>query len=591
MAPSSRNKTKQSNERPGSRKRTRREIDHEKLQQYGIDLPDINGLPVTLIPLHVQAIKSTLASIKHDHTHAALIPKNNHHGGDDMQNHNLRLLEQAARSSRQHQSASSSSSLLENLLDRVQQATDETDQQQDTEAQQAKEERTNKRNDAVQTWLQALRREIQKDDRIPVATMTHFWESAVDHKRISARRTVLFLAGSLLQKSAVARQWLLETHYEESFAKWLDAVVVLQEQTNNATNNSRAFRLWQREAYRWITQLLDEGHGGLYPRLVVARQRLDQECPGIAEDPDVHEAFVHLQNMTTWRSWRDMAMQHAEEEQTRVHRLLEACHGCVDVLVPSVVTRNNTTTPAGRNHDIHPNDLGASTTEQAKDDPNTHQDQSNIRNTDENDGSNDDSDDEEDISWEDGEDENDYLDPAQHQDAVERTLQAMQSTRVMEEGAIQIDWNIPRTDTEQGRRTREETEEVKQAKLRLNKCIHFLSNRHLPRLAHWVDGLTKADSLKTIPETGAMMELDDGEKQHRKDVSDKLMALKTRISSTISMAKRLGVDLKESLGRPSGALPHVTRTAAPATVQVSRESHRVAPRRVVIRYSNRETRN
>ena len=50
-----------------NKKRKRRQ---EKLQQYGIDLPEIPGVPVEIIPVLVHALKVTTKFFQHETTQA-----------------------------------------------------------------------------------------------------------------------------------------------------------------------------------------------------------------------------------------------------------------------------------------------------------------------------------------------------------------------------------------------------------------------------------------------------------------------------------------------------------------------------------------
>mmetsp|Transcript_20035 Transcript_20035/g.55293 ORF Transcript_20035/g.55293 Transcript_20035/m.55293 type:complete len:158 (+) Transcript_20035:1257-1730(+) len=76
---------------------------------------------------------------------------------------------------------------------------------------------------------------------------------------------------------------------------------------------------------------------------------------------------------------------------------------------------------------------------------------------------------------------------------------------------------------------------------RLAKCIDLLQKRHLPRLSHWIEGLTKADQLQMVASTGALLELDDQSKQGQKIAYQKCLELKESLSRTLTSARRLGI--------------------------------------------------
>ena len=401
---------------PPSRKRSRSKRDEatrEKLQQYGVDLPDIPGLPVEVIPLQVHALKQVVASVKHDATRQPLVPWANeeqNQNENSADSHNP-LTTGTTGSSARHSSAPSSS-LVARLVDRVEQATTTTTNTntggtsvslaEQVHHQQQVRMRQDQRRESVQAWLTALHRQVRngkkhkqhttKDDdsqppkdndpqsRIPIAALTPLWTAAIYHGRIAVRRSTLFLAGHLLQKSCAARQWLFQAPHEEEdghapplrgpssssgseptvtnpLVEWLDALIAVggrRQQAHEDRSNPRRQnqpqqqpqpqqeRLWQREGYLWLyTLAISKGFGTLYPRLTVALQKLEQSCPWVvaagADDSIVSSSPTTTTPMNImWRTWRDWAMQHYRHEHQRVSKLLQHVSKCLEILVPRV---------------------------------------------------------------------------------------------------------------------------------------------------------------------------------------------------------------------------------------------------------------
>ncbi|KAL7561122.1 hypothetical protein ACA910_009177 [Epithemia clementina (nom. ined.)] len=631
------------------RQQRRRANEEEKLQQYGVDLPEIPGLPVAVIPLHVYALKQTVASIKYDATHCVLLPSSDNDDEDNGYG-NMILGENSGTIRKNHsmgqqqqeQESSSSSRLMDSLVNRVEQATASTttiapnnnaalSEAERVHREQEVSMRHRQRKESIQAWLVAIHRELRDTKResatqsqrdtnsqdgggesngarkkiiimtkhpqqprkqqqpqfgIPIAALQHLWTAATDHPRVHVRRAALYMCGCLLQKSSDARRWLLEDE-SKRLVEWLDTIISAVEQpthlnnsdndNDNDANRVRQQRLWQREGYLWIQALLDSGYGTFYPRLSVVLQRLEQQCPWVTNgnNNQEDEASSSLllwsaaaQDLETWRGWRDWALKFYRKEEQCVHRILQRCADCFDVLVPSVVeettvngadeakaadtelVQDKKATKGKGNDGVLNKTKGlGETLEHADGNTNGEEEEE-----------------EDDIDWEDGwdndeeRDENDSNDPkkqsALHRQSVERTLAAIQVTTQLDHGQLVIDMTGPKNPNNQENNnamryygqslsstttTVEHEQKKSRARQRLRQCRTLLQERHVPRLAQWIDGLTKADGLCLVPETKALIQLPDSAMSQRKVALATCMELKSLISGTLSSIQRLHI--------------------------------------------------
>lgn len=279
---------------PPKRKRPRT----EKLQQYGIDLPDIPGLPIVVIPLHVQALKAATQFFG-DYKEEA-VP-----------------CDETVEQQQPNTALPLSNSLVESILERV----DETAAAVDDNERRRRRDVLEAKKQAVEGWLEAIHRQIvdTKDSTIATAAVQHLWGLTKSHKRLTVRRAALFLAAQLLRKSAHARRWLLDDE-QPPLLEWMDGLVGDEEA-----------RLLQREGFCMLRMLHRSGYSDLYPILPVAVQRLQQMLP-IATDVSLTSSAAT--SMTTWRQARDLALAHYAEEARRVDKLVQRAHAAMDVLVP-----------------------------------------------------------------------------------------------------------------------------------------------------------------------------------------------------------------------------------------------------------------
>lgn len=553
----------------------------EKLRQYGVDLPDIPGLPVEVIPLHVHAMKMT----------AKLFGKNGPHqtkafyfkDDDDV------IINRAA--TIDAQPTQDASLLLKNIMQRVEDATNmDNDQPIPTEEQRRMEnEILHKYQDGIHTWLNAIHRCV-KDHRsrqttedavvsaysVPVAALQHLWNVGMDHKRFSVRRATQHLAGKLLEKSSDCRSWWLQIendetslrneqagkgHLKVSVIVWMDQVL-----QSSHSESGDAQELWQLEAFDLLNHLERKGYGTLYPTLISAIQRFQQKCPvsvlSFENNLEEQRASREIKSMAKFRFVRDTAMAHWDEMDTRVQKLIRKAKKCFDVLVPRI-------------EDTLLSKVSENEAEEIEND-----------------------DEEEAIDWEDGcddfctEDNGAVDEQAHHADAVERTLEIMKSTGGMQEGRIEI--SIFSNDE----RNRDPSMSNTNAELRphhtkskegLDRVIKVLAIKYMSRISDWAQALAVADNLKVKrsgkktseadQNTDPLIQMTESEQIRRNEVLQSCLEVKQKVAHILQSAKRLGMDLQEARVSSVQDAPVPASTVPPAALRNPSYSTRFAGRK------------
>ncbi|GAX22051.1 hypothetical protein FisN_6Hh298 [Fistulifera solaris] len=507
----------------------------EKLRQYGVDLPDIPGLPVEVIPLHVHAVKVTAKLFGKSGAYAS---KPLYRRDDDRQ-------ERQAVSAHEE---TEDGSLLKNIMQRVENATrnnvSTTEEQQRT-----KNEIQQKYQDGAQAWLNAIHRcvkdnksrqtrEASEEGRsaaysVPVSALQHLWTIGLDHSRYSVRRATQHLAGMLLEKSAECRSWWLQTDEEDgvpsrrrertSVIVWMDHVLAAPA-GNEESDCSHG--VWQLEALDVLQHLERKGYGNLYPTLISAIQRFHQKCPvdvlSLGDlDDRVERKSIQAKSMTTSRLLRDTAMERWDEMNRKVQKLIRKAKKCFDVLVPRV-DGSVSAEPSAKTEDVE-----------------------------EEDG---------DIDWEDGFDDSGaeinsaVHDGIAHADAVERTLEIMKNTGGMHEGRLEV--SIFSRDEEKNGADAESRPQHAETKEALDRVIRLLSVRYMPRLSAWSQALAIADSLKAKnagktrndddQHTISLVQMTEAEQACRSAVMQSCLEVRQELAHILQSAKRLGVELHES---------------------------------------------
>jgi hypothetical protein len=238
------------------RKRKRGLTDREKLQQYGVDLPEIPGIPVEIVPLHINAVKIATKFFQKDAKEAAILPYEEP----------PRSTEISGTEANQQVATASRGSVMESVFNRLGEAASRS--QVSPEETRTKAERLSRKTDAIKSWLQAIHRWIRdqrsrerysneagtannsKDKQtansarrpVPVAVMEHLLEVTMEHKRVSVRRAATHTIGHLLRKSADCRRWIFEGDNDggeanQQLIEWMN--VIVESYTTLAVNDER----------------------------------------------------------------------------------------------------------------------------------------------------------------------------------------------------------------------------------------------------------------------------------------------------------------------------------------------------------------
>lgn len=528
----------------GQGRKRKRQLDREKLQQYGIDLPEIRGLPVQVIPLHVFAMRKTGVFFRKDAKDSVIKP---FLVVDDASDENEQ--DQATSASAITGAATGGEGVMDSIMQRVSQAAAAVSENT-TEVREKKERRRECR-EAVTSWLDALRREM-RDRRnssngaiVVIAAMEHLWSFLMDDdEKLSVRRTCLHLVGHLLEKSSDLRRWFLEE--SNRIGNWTDAFI--------KTRNERdaAFQLFQREGFLLLQHLDDAGYSDLYPRLRVAMQSFQQRFPWI--DQDVSANANTGMSLSQLRQLRDVALDHWEKEEQIVRRLLTSCDKFMKILMPRIGDEEESE-----------EEIEAAEDSMMGNAPNAEENED------------DEQKEEEDIDWEDGIIEEDDDVPAEiqqtesHADAVERTLAVMQSSVLMRTGQLEINFDAATTEPNSV------TPQMINAKEKLGSCVKKLRDRHVERLNTWVDALTRADTL-VVGEGGSLVQIPSDMQQFRRDALRRALRLKAEVLSTLSSANRMDVatgatTTATTATQPTGAVP---RRTAPLNSKPRPQNERLA---------------
>ena len=669
----------------------------EKLRQYGVDLPEIPGLPVQVIPLHCHAIKATAKLIRSREfcrqvlppTFDCVLQQQQQQPSEDTFETGAIPAASTAHSSNRHHNSNSNSSTSRNVLDNILQRVDESSSSAAAvaQSQQEEEERVQSRQirqsyqDGVHAWLNAIHRCVRDNSRrttsskhwsghntttttttqnqqqqqhqqpnnddddavtvsthtsVPVAALQHLWESSLaadnnnSDRKVVVRRTTLHLMSKLLEKSSEARKWWFSensimdsnpatgsssnNHNNKSvLMEWMDRLCDCRNNNNSHHSYPDRIQLWQQEAYLFLNYLDAKGYSDFYPTLPVAIQRLEQLAPPSvliaataaaandqtivsSEEQAVAPRAVAVNGSTTtqqqsrsmadWRRIRNGAMQHWEEMQERVNKLLRRGQTCLDILVPRIIHAN---TASSSNNNMENSKQSSDSQQQQQ-----HQKKEAIQTNsmdgakkdatidDTNDDDVDDDDDGDEIDWEDGWEGRDeahdinaaQMDgggvPGDHAEAVERTLEAMRSTGGLHDGGLEISFS--RTADTFATDAIMSAEKLR-ARERLGKVVKILCERFMPRLSLWVEALTNTDFLietsvssrSSATEVSSFVAMSSDMLLRRRQVLQQCSELKGEVARILASAKRLGVEAE--------MIPAAT-TAADLTANPVQRQHR-----------------
>jgi hypothetical protein len=513
----------------------------EKLQQYGVDLPEIPGVPVEVIPLLVHALKTSTKFFQQESSSAY-----NQDWDEEEED-----LSQPRRTNVQ-------ASALESVFSRL----DST--AQNSEQVQQQKHRNEKMKDAANSWLQSVKRNATKGQRhdpkmpiftdpsihngatnsqqpmreknfrsVPLSCFVYILNLSQEHSRLAVRRAALYLNRLLLDKSADCRRFFLEE--DNHLWQWVQVLCADHKDFDPAKQ-----RLWQREGHLLLLKLLKEHYDELYPKLGVAEQYLRQSC--LLQQDNYHSSSAALPeddgtttNMTSLRKLRDIAIEHGAEELRRIEVLLQRSHNCMNVLVPRIGDDNSSNIDNTFSTKRISMEAAAMPTIDSLGIPT--------------DGDEDDEDN--DIDWEDGwegDEEAVHNDENCHAKAVERTLEAMAAMGGFRTEGLQIDFDVAQSDTHPtlSGSAISNSEETEKARERFTKCARFLSDRHLPRIGAWLEGLTKADRLYSPPSAAgkqgrSLLLMSPQQGQERDELRDKLIHCKAQVRTVLKSASQLGL--------------------------------------------------
>lgn len=398
---------------------------------------------------------------------------------------------------------------------------------------------------------------------VPYASFLYLWDLQQTHTRVAVRRAALYLTGLLWQRSKDCR-WHLDQ--DQHLDEWMKNAIFMKgsEATAAASDsNDQTVAYLQVEAHHWLTYLIDQGYGRVYPKIGVAAQRLRQQCPHISttsmeglgraitinstassstmsttQRPPKHSSMV------VWRQLRDIALQHGKKEAKRIQNWIDQAYDALDILVPRLGLELVSTTKQPTPNEEQQNNRGATAKESGATDDGVEEE---------------DDEEEDDIDWEDGgmgdeqfDDGTNLVQPNfEHLSAVERTLAAMESAGGLRGGGLEIDLR-PNSQKEE-----EEAEdlapkkgekEAREAALAtLEKCVMALGKTHRPRLDGWLEGLQHADHLKSpVKGQGSLVSLPTDVVRRRRRLFQTLSELQESIGRVVEAASKLGMESKNN---------------------------------------------
>jgi len=439
---------------------------------------------------------------------------------------------------------------------------------------------------------------IPTTDPVVTACFHHLWEKCTTvpggnkdtpkHRlrRIAGWRAGLFLARELLLRSKDCRATIAGSSGSSDFLTTVMEQTPLLPTTAPTTQTIMA----QREAVQ-LLELLATRYGHThYPCMVVAHVGLIDRLVARGIQTNVSLSFHSrarddqstMATMGRLREQRDAALRYGDKEYNKVQRLVQRADACFPILMPRFAFQNNTrfprlTPPPPPTSTTLVNIMSEDTTKETSvDGSNTvaataittavTTNEVNIDSWHEDDeDDNDDS-----VDWEDGAAQEDLeLDNREHQSmedsyenheaAVERTLAVMQNengTGILTDGGLDIDFSSSTAAeyddaTTTGNRHPENDKDetvadlttMDDAKSRasqvLNKCVHRLGERHMPRLARYMEGLVAADSMTFSNNTASLVVLPDKARRQRAVLLQKLMDIKGAVATVLSLATRV----------------------------------------------------
>ena len=293
--------------------------------------------------------------------------------------------------------------------------------------------------------------------------------------KLATRRAALALASELLQRSAECRESFAAA---ERLRQYIEVVSIMATSNHaNADNDcDTALKLLvQQEAARLLSETSDR-FGTHYPRLTVAARFLE-EREGIVLSRSSTTSSTGTTNasgladlvsnnaMAELRRGRDLAMAKIGKAHGRIRKILSRADECFEILVPRI---------GGIGSAPYPDQSVVALTSKGLGD----------------DGDEDDEEDDDDIDWEEGDDDDKAVGaskahlPEDHEKAVERTLAQMGRSRGIVDGGIEISLGRGGDADATGGGIDGGASAVTAAAARdmLGRCAQLLSETHMPRL-------------------------------------------------------------------------------------------------------------
>ena len=373
----------------------------------------------------------------------------------------------------------------------------------------------------------------------------YLWEMQQQHKRVTVRRSALFLSGLLLLRSKDCRFHLDQ---ESHLAEWVSNIGVKIDNINYQNSDSKIIQLvlLQKEAISLINMIVDRGFGKMYSKLAVAAKSLRHRCAtSLVESSDLPLSMMTSPDMANWRRLRDFSLLHGRKEIQKVRKLLDKADECLEILVPRM---------GGIKLPTFSSSAGANRDEGYLEEVNSSNNQdSNHNHGNENIDDGEDYSDDGDIDWEDGDEIEEYDAKTKkdeknlHLSAVERTMVAMEKTGegiLFSGGRLEIDFDRQAKeecgDNEAGNINDDHALEINKVRRRLETIVRKLSIKHLVRLSAWLDGLRNSDNLVKT-ESSSLVSLSQENSDLRLELIDQLSALRQDVSRIISSAMRLNI--------------------------------------------------
>jgi hypothetical protein len=566
-------------------------------------LPDIPGIPLEILPLHVQALNTSFHFFRRaGYKFISPIegPGTNGEDSSEVQDDSNGAVRGGTTGSNGRSQKRDNGTVLDVVLDRLSQTAAQAQAQ--SESGRGFTELLRRKDHAIEAWLQAIRQWLRQNQKtaksdstqaqvdngasgaVPIAILKHFMDNIIpeDSQKAGSNKSVVLLnvrrrgsthlMGRLLSKSSDCRRWLFEAS-SETLVSWMDTVAAASTKTNE--NDILEVRLWQRESFVILQQLAFQ-FDDLYPKLTVAVQRFEQLCPLVQSAEPTESSAVGnddnpaptlrvvpnshgISDASSYRATRDAALSNASGLERRARKLVAQANAYIDFLVPRVTDAPIQAMPNMSSSATSTVDATFLATSSATMHPSSFGDGKDT----------DDEDDDDAVDWEDGLDDDFVLEqkpPARtevsHAVAVELTLAVMKHTGGLTGGELEIDFAapppLPPPDSSDVAQGQDQSETIAGIRERLQGVARVLEQRYMTRLSLWMEALSQADHLVGVTKEQkcaaaggigvasqaavALVSMSRAEIQRRNDVFHLVQTLKLDVASVLSSVRRLGLN-------------------------------------------------